>query len=195
MASAAAFNPSEAVTFDLAYGHVHLDGAPSRVLIPADALVELCRAAGPDEVKKLGRAVGEAMGRRVAVRLAGSAGDRSEVVRKAGFEAVITHLAGELALLGMGALSAERWGKALVLIVDQSPLGEAGDDLLGAVLETALESLVSAEARVLCLQRDGVRGRFLVAAPATAERARERLARGENWGSVLASLHRGGKEA
>jgi hypothetical protein len=190
--ASAAFNPSEAVTFDLAYGHVHLDGAPSRVLVPADALVELCRAAGPAEVRKLGRAVGEGMGRRVAHRLAAGSSDRSEIVRRAGFEAVITHLAGELALLGMGALSAERWGKALVLIVDQSPLGEAGDELLVAVLESALEALVTSDARVTRVQRDGVRGRFLVASPATMERARERISRGENWGAVLASLHRGG---
>jgi len=147
-----AFNPSEAVTFDLAFGHLHLDGAPSRVMVPAGALLKLCEAAGAEQAAELGSAVGEALGRRVAVRMAAGQEDRTAAVRAAGLEAVVEQLAGELALVGMGALSAERWGKALVLIVDQSPFGDAGDELLAEVLQAALHALVGGtESRVLAL--------------------------------------------
>jgi hypothetical protein len=189
--STTVFDPSEAVTFDLAFGHVHLDGAPTRVMVPAEALVALCKAAGEEAAANLGHAVGEAMGRRVGVRLAGGSSDeRHDAVRKSKLEDVIVQLAGELAITGMGALSAERWGKALVLIVDQSPLGADGDDLLAEILQAAMAALVGRQARILKLQRDGVRARFLVVSGAAAAAVRERIEGGEDWGSILAALHR-----
>ncbi len=42
------FDPSKAVTFDLTHGLVHLEGAPSRVLVPAEALLALAAAAGAE---------------------------------------------------------------------------------------------------------------------------------------------------
>ena len=183
------FNPSEAVTFDLAYGHVHLDGAPTRVMVPAEALVSLCRAAGDESAATMGHAIGESMGRRVAVRIAGGTEDRHAAVRKASVEDVVCQLAGELAIVGFGSLSAERWGKALVLIVDQSPMGEQGDELMSQILQAALGALIGKKARVLCLHRDGVRARFLTVSGAAVAAVRERLDRGDDWGSVLAALH------
>ncbi len=186
-----AFDPSEAVTFDLQFGHIHLDGAPSRVMVPADALVALCAAAGEEETAAFGHAVGEAVGRRVGVRLAGGTAKRHEAVRAADLQAIVSQLGGELAVLGVGSLSAERWGKALVLVVDQSPLGEGGDNLLAQVLESALLALVDTPARVVRLQRDGVRVRFLVVSAAAAGGVRERLAAGESWGAIVAAMHGG----
>jgi hypothetical protein len=190
-----AFNPAEAVTFDLQFGHIHLDGAPTRIMVPADALVSLCQAAGEEEMAAYGHAIGEAVGRRVGVRLAGGSANRHDAVRAAGLEVVVTQLAGELAVLGIGSVSAERWGKALVLIVDQSPLGEQGDDLLAEILQSALHALVNSSARVIKLQRDGVRTRFLAVSGAAVEGVRERLAAGESWGQVIAAMHRGGSNA
>ncbi|MBW2453295.1 MAG: hypothetical protein JRI68_02240 [Deltaproteobacteria bacterium] len=191
-----AFNPSEAVTFDLAFGHLHLDGAPSRVMVPADALLKLCLAAGADQAADLASAVGEALGRRVAVRMAAGNDDRAAAVRAAGLEAVVEQLAGELALVGMGALSAERWGRALILIVDQSPFGDAGDDFMAEVLQAGLHGLTGAtESRVLRLHREGVRARFVVVSGKAVAAVRARIERGDNWGSVIAALHPGGAEA
>jgi hypothetical protein len=189
------FDASEAVTFDLAYGHIHLDGAPTRVMVPAGALVALCQAAGDDETATLGHAIGEAMGRRVAVRLSGGSDDRRDAVRRAGLEKVVEHLSGEFALLGFGALAAERWGRALVFVIDQSPLGEEGDGLLGEILQAAVHAFAGQHGRVLKLHREGVRARFLVISGAAVEGVRERLQRGESWGSVLAALHQGGLKA
>ncbi len=197
-----AFDPAEAVTFDLAYGHVHLDGAPTRVMVPAEGLVALCQAAGAQHAASLGGAIGESMGRRVAVRLAAGVADRGKVVRGARFNVVIEHLAGELAICGLGALGAERWGKAVVLLVDQSPLGdgEAADTLLADILQAALlaaigQSTAKPSIAVVKLARDGVRVRFAVMAAEMAPSARERLAQGASWGAVLAGMHPGGPGA
>lgn len=193
--TSSAFNPNEAVTFDLAYGHVHMDGAPTRVIVPADALVALCRAAGEDEAAAMGHAIGDGIGRRIAVRIAGGDDDRVAAVRKTSIEEVVNQLAGEIAVIGIGSLSAERWGKALVFIVDQSPLGEEGDELLATILQSALAVLVGQQARVLRLHREGVRARFLTVSGAVVEAVRARLERGEDWGSVLAALHQKGTPA
>lgn len=190
------FDPSEAITFDLELGHVHLDGAPHRVLVPADALLALCQGAGEEATAALTHAMGSALGKRVAVRLGREAdADPAVAVRAAGLDAIVNGLAGELALAGLGALSAERWGKALVLVLDQSPLGEDGDSFSTGLLEGALKALTDAPARVVKLHRDGVRLRALVISGAAAGAVRDKLSRGESWGQVLAALHAKGGSA
>jgi hypothetical protein len=195
LAMTTAFNPAEAVTFDLQFGHIHLDGAPTRVMVPADAVVALCQAAGEEETSAFGHAIGEAVGRRVGVRLAGGSANRHDAARKAGIETVISQLAGELAVLGIGSAKAERWGKALVLVVDQSPFGEGGDGLLTQILESAIRALVDRPARVVRLHREGTRARFLTLSGAAVAGVKERLDAGENWGSVIASLNQPAVEA
>ena len=184
------FDPTEAVTFDLAYGHVHMDGAPNRVLVPSDALVELCEAAGEEATGALGHAIGTAMGRRVAARVAREGEDRQSAVARATFELVVEQLAGELALAGLGSLAVERWGKAVVFVHDQSPLGERGDALLAEILQAATLALSNQGGRIVRLERSGVRARFLLVGAASVEGVRMRLREGQSWGTVLAKLHR-----
>lgn len=187
------FEPSEAVTFDLELGHVHLDGAPHRMLVPSDALLALCQAAGEEATAEFTHALGVAFGKRVAVRLGRETDQEpAAAVRAASLEAIVNGLAGELALAGMGSLGAERWGKALVLVVDQSPLGDEGDGVVAGVLEGALRAMSDAPMRLVRLQRDGVRVRMLVVSGATAGAVRAKIDGGEPWGAVLAALHAGG---
>jgi len=176
------FDPSKAVTFDLSHGLVHLDGAPLRLVVPADALGELCTAAGPEATTRFGRTMGETLGQRAAPRLDSGA-------RTASVEAVIEHLGGELSLAGLGSLGLERWGRALVLVVDHSPLAGAGDALLEAVLAAALEAMSGQSVRALLLGREAARARFLVAGGAGAEKVRAWLADGLSWGEALVRLH------
>lgn len=178
------FDPSKAVTFDLSHGLVHLDGAPPRLLVPAEALGTLAEAAGADATRAFGRALGEAIGLRVASRL--SAGDG---LRGASVDAVIEHLGGELSISGLGALGLERWGRALVLVIDQSPLAQAGDALLEALLGSALEAASRQSALALFLDRDATRSRFLIAGNAGVEKVRAWLAEGVSWGEALVRLH------
>lgn len=178
------FDPARAVIFDLVHGLVHLDGAPSRLLVPAVELAALARAAGPEATAAFGRSMGQAMGRRVANRLSSTGGVTASAV-----EVVVEHLSGELSLAGLGSLSLERWGRALALVVDQSPLGAEGDGLLAAVLAGAVEAAAGRSVHVLLLARDEVRARLLIAGAPGVDEARASLAAGVSWGDALVRLH------
>ncbi len=178
------FDPSKAVTFDLARGLVQQEGAPAGLIVPAEALGALTRAAGLEASRAFGRAVGYAIGRRVASGLAEIDG-----VRAAGVAAVVEHLGGELAITGLGSLGVERWGRALVLVIDQSPFGAGGDALLESVLAGAMDAAVGDRSSVVALAREGVRARFLVTGPAGASKVRAWLNEGISWGDALVRLH------
>lgn len=184
------FDATEAVTFDLAFGHVHLDGAPNRVLVPSEALMDLCLAAGEEPTAALAHAIGAAMAKRVLARLGKGAGERAQAVAQLPLDGVVEHVAGELALLGLGSLGAERWGKALVLVHDQSPFGERGDVLVSQILQAVMLGLGAQAARVVRLERNGTRARHLLVSSAAVEGVRMRLRDGQSWGEVLAKLHR-----
>ena len=177
------FDPSKAVTFDLTHGLVHLEGAGARVLVPADALFALAALAGAEAGAALARSMGEAMGHRVAARL------HAEGVAAAAVEVVVEHLGGELALAGLGSLGLERWGRALVLVVDHSPFGAGGDAFLEGVLAAAVEAAARRDVHALRLGRDGVRARFLLGGRAGTDKVRAWLAEGIPWGEALVRLH------
>ena len=176
------FDPSNAVKFDLGRGQVDLDGAP-RMLVPVDALLVLCKGAGPEALRDFGRTLGTEVGRRVRERIK---------VDQASLESVVEHLGGDLALSGLGSLAIERWGRALVMTVSDSPLGADGDGLIASVLEGALQRGMGRDARVVKLERKNGLVRLLVTAPKTAEKVQSMLASGVPWGDLLAKLHAGG---
>ncbi len=180
------FDPSKAVTFDLASGLVQLSGASARLLVPAEALSVLCEAAGPGAAASFGRAVGEAMGARVAARLSGEA-----AVSEASVEAVVEQIGGELGLGGMGSLSLERWGRALVLVIEGSPMGARGDGMIEAVLAGALDAATGRSVRSLLLAREEGQARFLITGDAGLEKVTSLLADGLSWGEALVRLHAG----
>jgi hypothetical protein len=175
------FNPSGSVSFDLVRGRVDCGG--EHVLVPADALSDLCRAAGDEAVTDFGRRLGTAAGRRIAERL----GDTSS----ASLEDVLEHLGGELALLGLGSLGLERWGRALVLTVDGGPFGQQLDVLLGAVLEGALQRAFARDCRAAKLVRDDRQVRFLIANAVSANKVSQWLGAGLSHGDVLTRLQKG----
>ncbi|MGC4090265.1 MAG: hypothetical protein QM756_20770 [Polyangiaceae bacterium] len=178
------FDPTAAVRFDLARGHIALPDGGERVLIPADALLTLCEAADAETRKDFARRLGTEVGRRAAERLRGD--------ESASAEAVVEHLGGDLALMGLGSLELERWSQALVLAFSGSPFGARGDDLLAAALEGAIQRAFGRDVGVIKLQRDDVRARFLVTSRAGAERVKASLDSGRPWSEVLAQLATGG---
>lgn len=183
------FDPSQAVTFDLTQGLVHLEGAPARLLVPAAALLALATAAGAEATATFAHALGEAMGRRVEGRLT------AEGVGAAPVDVVVEHLGGELALAGLGSLGLERWGRAVVLVVDHSPLGAEGDALLEGVLAGAVAVAAGRAALALRLGRDGGRARFLLGSDAGVTKVRAWLSEGVPWGEALVRLHAPGPVA
>jgi len=141
----APFDPTRAVTFDLSSGQVHLQDSLATVIVPASALADLCSAAGDEATARFGRAIGQAMGKRVAGRLGGPEASRTEVETST-IEGFVEHLGGEFALTGMGALSLERWGRALVFVLDRAT---APVLLVSTLFEAALESATGRSARCI----------------------------------------------
>ena len=180
------FDPSQLFKFDFARGQVEV-GAAARLMVPADALVALCRGADPEQVRDFGRSVGTEIGRRLAEGL-------GREIDSAPLEVVVEHLGGELALVGLGTLSLERWGRALVFVLQGSPLGADGDPVVAAVIEGAMQRAIGRDVAAVVLARADGAVRLLLLGAAAAERVRGWLESGTSWGDALSRLHesRGG---
>jgi len=149
------------------------------LLLPADALLQLCTSAGPDGARDFGKRVGTELGRRVASRIAGS----SSVA------AMVEHLGGELALAGLGSLGIEVWGRVLVFTVKESPLGRDGATLLGSILEGAMQRALSRDAAVVAIDHTDGNMRFAAVSPQTALSLQGWLKSGVSWGDALSRLN------
>ena len=178
------FNPSQSVRFDLARGVVSLESS-QRLLVPAELLGELWAQASADLKRDFGRRLGTEIGRRVTTRLG------ADRVEHAAIDVVVEHLGGDLALTGLGNLSLERWGRALVLTVADSPLHGPGDELLAAIVEGAVQRLLRRDTGVVVLTREDSLVRLLVVNPTTAQRVKDWLREGVAWGDALTRLNAG----
>ena len=174
------FDPSYALEFDFGRGQIRMAKAGERVVIPCDALLALCQGASEHAVRDFGRRLGTEAGRVM--------NDRLGEAWQASLETVLEHLGGELALMGLGSLGLERWGQALVLSFSHSPLGGAGDLLLGSVLEGAMQRSFGRDTVAIKLMRDDQKVRFLMAGRAGAHKAGNWLAEGVPWAEVLSRL-------
>src|SRR4051812_19181471 len=94
-----ALDPQGARKFDLKSGAASDAKGQRLVLVPSSSVESLDEAAQ----EKLGSDLGRACGARAAARLGGDNG-----VRGSALEQVVTHLAGELAVAGIGAVHVER---------------------------------------------------------------------------------------
>jgi hypothetical protein len=148
-------------------------------MVPVEALAAIAGSGASNEVARI---VGTALGKRAAARIGQTNG--------ATVEAFATALGGELAVAGYGALSFERWGRALVLVVEHAAVP---DPMLGAMLAHAIEA-ASGRGDVACatLAREGETARLLVASKASAARVNAWLEDGVKWGEALTRLHSGG---
>ena len=175
------FDPAHAVRFDLAHGTVERSqgaaGESRQVLIPASALEQGGAA--------MGRVIGAAIGARVASRLGAAAGASS-------VEDFATALGGELALSGFGMARVERWGRALVIAI-ASPA--AGAEMIGALVEAAIETAAGKKARCALLAGDRDEVRFLLASESAASRVRDWIGAGTPWAEALSRLHTSGAKS
>ncbi|HEX2732590.1 MAG TPA: hypothetical protein VHM70_13350 [Polyangiaceae bacterium] len=193
---AESFDMSGALRFDLARGRVTVAGIASRVVLPVEALSLLCREVEEPQLSSFGHGVGNEVGRRVAERLAGGMSNVST-------EQMVEHLGGELALMGLGSLSVEFWGRALVLVVVDSPLvfgdggqpSDGGDRLLSSILEAALVRATSRQLSVVPLTRSDNTVRFVVCNQAAKTHVMEWLNEGCHYGEALARLNDAGARA
>lgn len=186
------FDPAQALRIDLERGQLSLAGMDSgsarRVLVPLESMSELLASCEPEAVTAFGAALGTDIGRRVQSRL-GSAIDQASL------ELYLEHLGGEVALMGLGNLSLERWGYALVLVlggVNESP---ALERLVQALLEAALQRSLSRDVAVVSFGRTGKGDepaalKFAILGPHTKGDVEAALASGKSYGEVLTELHR-----
>lgn len=174
---APSFDPARSVTFDLEQGHVELADGEAQLLLPADALAALL--AGESTARGLGRAVGVAAMERVGMRVAGArdAGTDTRLVRdrirSASLDTIVEMLGGELAVVGIGNLRVERWGNALLFVLDPFVLDERADELLCGVFEGALAGVTDRECAALVVDRSGLQVRVLVSNEVAIARARK----------------------
>jgi hypothetical protein len=177
----AGFDPTHSVRFDLPRGSVVAGGEQRHVLLPCTALDDLVLTAGTEAAVSVGRALGTSIGEQVAERFGGIA-----ALREAPIAQVVREIAGELATRGLGVVSVERWGRALVVAIERPAVADLA--FLAAIVEGVIAG--ASEARVWCtsLGRDAAVVRVLVAGERAVARARAMLDVGTPWGDVLVRL-------
>jgi hypothetical protein len=174
---AAPFDPNGAVRFDLKAGSASDSRGERYVLVPRTALESL----SPDVLEQIGTQVGRGCGARISAKLGGDNG-----VRGAQLEVVINHLAGELAIAGIGAVHIERWGRAMVAVVTNPNVSD--DVFIGAVLAGAVSAASGRDVSAASLGRDGAVARYFLGTAATANRASDLLSEGKGYAEIVATL-------
>jgi hypothetical protein len=180
--TATSFDSARAVRFDLPRGAVQAGSDDERViLIPSSALDDLVLSVPPEAVDALGRSLGTSIGKRAVARVPDA--------RSASVEEFVTQLAGEAAVAGIGVITVERWGRALVVVIEASPLASAW---LAPVVASALSVAFGRNVATVLLSRDTHDARVLVASQRGVDRVRDWIASGTPWGEALARLHTDG---
>lgn len=171
------FDPGGYFAFDLARGAVHTRHGERVLVLASDVLGPLVstavRQGDLTAVRMLGKRIGEDAARSLG-------GD----VKAAAPEAVVTHASGMLSLLGWGTLVLERWGHALVLVLEGAPNLDAERLGLAALLGGVLTTLGGRD--VACVPVNGTR--FVIVHPSIAEAVWGWSKEGKDLSSVIARL-------
>jgi hypothetical protein len=176
------FDPTRALRVDLEQGLLTLQGGGSRVLCPTDALVKLLDAADTETLRAFGVELGTDLGRRI--------GDRfGSTINMATMELFLEHLGGEIALMGLGCLSIERWGRALVFAVTGLGTGKSLTTLMAALLEGALQRSLSRDVAIVPIGRTDDVLRLVGVGRRVASDVQGWLDQGVSFAEVLVRLH------
>lgn len=175
-------NRGAAPIFELDRGCVSF-GADAQLLVPAESLIAICKAAGLTAAQTLGRSIGAAAGRRLAARLGQDQG--------AFFAEAVDALGAEIGWLGLGLLVGERWGRALVLRIDGGPLEmePEAEPLLTGIVAGAIEAWTGRVAHAAVIDRVAGRIRILVGGVRAVELARELVSGGADHYEVIRRIH------
>lgn len=175
------------LSFDLAEGLVRL-GGEARVVLPISVLVTFVGAATAEVRRGFARALGESIGQVATIRMKEEDFAAPLALVDASPEAALSELAAAWALAGLGGLGMERWGRALVMTIDNAPLPRDTDDLIEVILEGALERATGRTVHVAQLERHRNRLRFFVGNDRAVEKIRGLLARDIAWADALSQL-------
>jgi hypothetical protein len=172
---------SGSVRFDLRSGTVQLADDEKGVVVPAAALAALVKSAPFDARAQVGRDLGAHLGRGVVRRAGGG-----KSLLEADLDGVATLLAAELAVAGLGTCNLERWGRALVVHIADSPLASS-PDFVAHLVEGALSAATGRALACVKLSDDGG-VRVLVASEGTASRVKDWLEHGTSYADALVRL-------
>jgi len=175
------FDPTRAIIFDIARGQMRDDEGSERLNIPAQALLRLLEQAGTDAQKDFAQSLGSDLGRRMVDRLGKNLSDAS-------LPLLTEHLGGQLALIGLGDLSIEQWGPALVLSVSGTPQGFT--PMTGQLLGAALQRVFSRQVQLVAFEK-GTTIAYLVVSEIAAARVAALKASGASLGQVIDQLQKG----
>jgi hypothetical protein len=162
---------------DLPKGSAELRGEPV-VVLPAHALETLLRSSPSASRIDMGRDVGVVMGQRVASRLGGENG-----VRAASTEDVVNALATEIALAGLGEVSLERWGRAMVIGLSGGPLANQ-TELLGGLVGGAIGAATGTQASAVSIGN----AKYFVGSTRACDKLRDLLTSGTTFGEAIARI-------
>jgi hypothetical protein len=169
------FDPGGFWEFHLSGGAVRTRAGRRVVVLPEDVAAPLLRLALAQGDARLLTHLGAALGAEAMDTLGGDVEARSP-------ETVVGHLKSVVALFGLGRLSLERWGDALVVTLDGAPPLPA--DALGALLSGLFGALGEAEARCVPTQD----GRFVIVHADAVATVRAWAAEGAGPGMIAARL-------
>jgi hypothetical protein len=176
------------LSFDLAEGLVRL-GGEARVVLPVSVLMTIVGAATTEVQRTFARALGESIGNVATIRMKEEDFAAPLALVDASPEAAMSELGAAWALAGLGGLGLERWGRALVMTIDNGPLGREADTLLEEILAGAIERATGRKVHVMQLERQRNRARFFVGNARAVEKIRGFLAQNIAWADALSSLH------
>jgi len=147
--------------FDLASGSVRLTAGEPQVLVSASIVAALVASA--PNARALGHLIGTDLAGRARIRRAMSgASSADETMRDLSLMDVVDLIGGELALLGLGSLRSERWGAALLFVLDPCPLDARADDLLAGIMESAIAAAGGRSLRAAVLEHEDRAVRMLI---------------------------------
>jgi hypothetical protein len=175
------FDPGGFYEFDLAKGVVRTAGGSRVLLLSAEAVVPLVAAAVKHGDLTPIRRLGKGLGEHVRTSLDAPVDGLTP-------ETVLGHAAAVVALFGWGRLGMERWGDALVVVLEDVP--EIDEHRLGvaALLGGLFSALAGRE--VACVPTK--ESRFLMLAPEVAEDVWGWTRAGADLPTVVGRLASGG---
>ncbi len=173
--------------FHLAEGRITTRERAAQLVLPVSALLQLQSELNVDQLVNFGAALGEEVAGRLLQDLPSPRTTTAAIVAD--------HLGAQLSVMGLGSLSVEFWGEAMVFVLVGCPLltssgsKQPGEFIVSGLLQAVLLRTFSKAARVLPLQRQHQTTRWLVCNETVAGRLTTWVNSGLGAADVLARLN------
>lgn len=174
------------MVFDLGRGLVRVTPQEPQAIVPLDLLVEMLSAS--ENQRSVGKRWGVELVRRAAARRpARTLWKDDELTR------VVDFVGGEIAISGLGGLRIERWGKALLLVLDPCPLPRTLDGFVLGLFEGIVEQVGERPVSCTVIDRADDLVRVLISNAGAARRAETMMTEGYVFTEIVARLQEGSR--